>query len=352
MKKVIMGVILTMIILVGCTGPKTFVSDITEVKGLAYGQEQEDMILFSDLEKEFQNNNINLIKESYDEEVRGHYSLEDDQVRITVLVDTRAFPDQPFVSGVFIDRLNKDTLLSEQPAIKAIASLMGEEQVITWVAAQEEKTTGVSKSNEPIKDVWGIDRCYLFFEDWPERDTRRLEFRWALKPHIPVIFEAVAGQIQESGLLVTGYLEGPGGETLVATNPQYYLLKRIPYPKGEKIPLGIDQAAAYQIMHDTNKTGSYSVQLYGYMGDDLAYPARVEAMPGLKEIIQLMNMGQDEFAAIADQVNRELTEAKRIRNNIYKGEYYVEGEVGEYRYTITVPQGIVIYNFTVLIEKI
>lgn len=347
-----------MLLLTGCVNSNASMSGIGEVgidtirQELIYNTEQEGIILLSDLEKEFQNNNMPLIKNTHPDAMKGQYNLEDDRARITILVDSLTSPGHQFISDIFIEPLNNYMLLFEHPAIKIIADVMGEEQLLTWVAERESEMTQAGKNNEMIQELLAIDRCYLFFEYRPESDTRRLDFRWALKPDISMAFEEIAHYLEQNGMLITGYIEGTGGESLIATNSEYYILKKTAYSMDKKIPIDIDQAAAYQVMHDKNKPGNYSLQLHGYMRDDLSYPTQLEAMPGLDKITQLMDMGQEDFLAIADEINKELTEAKRIRNNNLNGVYYFEGELGGYRYIITVPQGILLYNFTVLIEKI
>ncbi|HHX61279.1 MAG TPA: hypothetical protein GX707_11305 [Epulopiscium sp.] len=349
MKRFIMAM-MSMVMLAGCANPYTSKSQIGSV-----GREsirQENLILFSDLEKGFQDNNMKLIKVTPLDAPEEQYNFEDDRVTITVMVDALTFQDEQFVSDIFIDPLNNYMKLAEHPAVKIMADMMGEEQLLAWVADRENGRTQAGKNHKNIQELLAMDRCYLFYEYWSGSDRRGLGFSWAFKPSISTAFEKIARQLEEDGMLTTGYIQGAGGETLTATNSGYYLLQRMAHSVGEDIAVDIDQAAAYQVMHDKNKPGNYSVQLYGYMRSDLTYPAHVEDMPGLDEITQLMNMGQEEFTAITDEINKELTEAKKIRNNNLRGEYYFQGEVGGYRYIITVPQGIAVYNFTVLIEKI
>lgn len=349
MKRFIMAM-MSMVMLAGCANPYVSKSQIGSV-----GREsirEENLILFSDLEKEFQDNNMNFIKVTPPDAPKEEYKFEDDRVTITVTVDAFTFQEGHFISDVFIEPLNNYMKLSEHPAVKIMADMMGEEQLLAWVADRENGRTQAGENHENIQELLALDRCYLFYEYWSGSDTRGLGFRWAFKPNISKAFEEIARQLEENGMLTTGYIQGAGGETLTATNPDHYVLKRMAHSVGDDIAVDIYQAAAYKVMHDKNEPGNYGVQLYGYMRSDLAYPAHVEDMPGLDKITQLMNMGQEEFAAITDEINKELTEAKKIRNNNLSGEYYFEGEVGEYRYIITVPQGIAVYNFTVLIEEI
>lgn len=357
MKKLTMCMVMSMMVLVGCTSPGNSASKVREMgkesfwQGLTYDTEQDNMILFSDLEEAFKINNIPLIKETYPDALSGQYNFNDDRISITVLVDEFIWPGHELVSGVFIEPRNNYMLLSEHPSVESVARVMGKEGLLTWLADREGEMTQAGKSNQNINDLLAIDRCYLYFDYQSASDTRRLAFKWMPKPHIAKAFEEIAPRLEENGMLTTGYIEGPGGETLIMANSPYYLLTKMGYFSSDN-KVVVEKAAAYQIMHNTKKPDTYSVQLSGYMRGDLAYPTQIEAMPGLEEISQRMNMGQKEFMAITGEINKELTEAKRVRNNIYSGDYYKEGEVGEYRYVITVPQGMAVYNFTVLMEKI
>lgn len=344
-------------VLVGCTGQDFTSYQILEgvkesfKQGQIYTTDQEDAVLLSALEKELERSKISLIKARDLDGQSGQYDFADDEISMTILIDEQVSLGHSLVSSIYIQAKNNYMRLADHPAIKAVAKVMGEEQLLTWLAEREGEMTQAGKINDDIRAVLALGRCYLSFDYWSGSDTRYVDFSWAFKPHVPESFTAIANQLEDEGLLVTGYVEGPGGETLTATNSHYYRLKRMASSRKSK-PVGLNHAAAYQLMHDKNKPGSYSLQLYGYMRDDLAYPSKVEEMPGIDELAQLMKIGQETLGAITAEINAGLTEAKKARNKHYSGDYYREGRVGEYRYIITVPQGILVYNFTVLIEKI
>lgn len=346
---------MSIIILTGCVGPNSSVSQIGGLEGEAiireslYDVEQEGAITLEALEKEFRNNKMNLVNVSEDGATTAHYHLEekDDEENITILVDTVTSPDNPIISEIVMSD-SKD--LSQHPMVKIIASVMGEEKLLTWVAEQEGRVKGADKSNDIIMEVLPLERCYLSFEYWPGSEEKTLNFLWALKPHISMAFEEIARQLENQGMMTTGYIEGLGGSTLTATNSDYYLLTRRGYNTEKKIDPDIGQAVSYRVMHDI-KSGDYSIQLYGYMMEDLSYITEVETMPGLDELTQMMGMGQEDFLAITGAINKELTEARKLQNENLRRDTYVEGSVGAYHYTINVPSGWGTYRFTVLIEE-
>ncbi len=358
MKRLIIAVTTSMVLLVGCASQSSTVTQIREggretyQEGLIYDTEQEDAILFSDLEKEFKNNNMVLTEDDHPDALRGVYKFDDGRVNIRVLVDEFIVADRPLVSGVFMEPRNNYMLLGDHPGVKAIASVMGKDHLLTWLADREGEMTQAGIDKKDIEEILTMGRSYLSFNYSARSDTRRLEFKWAFQPEIPRVFEGIGGQLEEDGMLITGYIKGAQGETLVATSSNYGLFAQNSFFANEKMQENVDKAVAYEVMHDTTRPDTYSVQAHGYMRGDPAHPKQVEAMPGLDKISQRMNMGQDAFLAITAEINKELEEAKRVRNNVYKGVYYVEGEVGEYRYAIAVPSGNVLYNFTVLLEKI
>ena len=112
----------------------------------------------------------------------------------------------------------------------------------------------------------------------------------------------------------------------------------------------VGQAVAYKVMVNKDKPNNYSVQLYGYMKEELSYKTKVETMPGLDEITKLMNMDEKDFTHITEKVNEELTKARELLNYNLQREYYSEGDIGDYHYTVLVPEGFDVYRFTVLIE--
>lgn len=335
MKKLIVGIVIGMALLTGCTG----IEQDPIIQESLYNVEQENRIVFSDLEEKFQDADINFARVSETGSPITQYSYGDENGRVTILIS----PDYQIINEIIIE---SEQDLSRHPLVKILAPMIGEEKLLTWLAEQE------GCREEFIQDILVLDRNYIYFECWPGYDSQRLEFIWVPKPHIPMELEEIAQQLEDDDLLTTSYIEGIGGQTLTATNLDYYYLTKMRYKRDFKQDVYVGQAATYKVMQSKDTPSNYSLQLYGYMKEDLSYKTKVEKMPGLHAIIKLMNMDQEDFVAITKKINQELTKARELQNYNLQREYYVEGDLGGYHYTIMVPEGIGIYTFTVLIEKI
>lgn len=348
MKRLIIGIALSMALLTGCVGG----NQEPIIQEALYDVEQDDMLKFSDLTKEIEQSGINFERVSGEDDPTMQYSYSDDNGHIIVFVDGLASPDHQIIRQIII---RSELDLSQHPMVKILAPIVGEEKLLAWVAKQENQVAETAKQKDEeqiIQDVLALNRSYMFFEYWPGSKYKVLEFTWAPKPHIPVDFEEIAQQLEEHDIQTTSYIEGVGGQTLTATNSDYYSLTKTRHNRTDGIePKGdIGQAAAYKVMGNKDKPNNYSVQLYGYMEENLSYKTRVEEMPGLDEITKLMNMDEEDFSRITEKVNEELTKARELLNYNLQQEYYLEGDVGDYHYIIMVPEGIKVYRFTVLIE--
>ena len=273
MKKLIAGIAMSIMILTGCAGPGASISQIggleegTVIQETLYEVEQEGVITLEALEKELKNNNINLVKVSGEVYSFAQYNVEDDEGRIIIFTNTSVSPGNQIISSITIDHSSG---LSQHPIVKGIANVMGEEKLLTWVGEQEGRVKGADDNNDDIMEILPLGRCYLSFEYWPGSETKTLKFSWALKPHISKAFQEIARQLEDQGMITTGYIKGPGGETLIATNSDYYLLTKRGSHRGQAVDMDISQGATYRIMHDS-QSGHYSVQIYGYIKEDLSY---------------------------------------------------------------------------------
>lgn len=327
-------------LLTGCVG----VDQKTIAQGSQSDMEEEYINISSDLIVELKKIGVTFEKEDGEDSPIVPASYEDEYGRVRFLLEDLISLDDRRINKIFID---SQLDLSQHPVVQVVADTIGDEEILTWLANQEKRVIQTNQE-ETIQELLVLDRNYLFFEYLPGSEIRTLEIEWSVKPKVPMDFEDIANQLEEHGLLITGYIEGMGGQTLIATNPDYCFLEKRKYQNRE-MDTDRGQAATYKVMRDTSN--NYSVQLYGYMGADLSYKTKVENMPGLDEIIELMKMDQEDFTTITEKVNVELSEARELLNDNLQREYYLEGGVGEYHYTVMVPEGIGIYNFTVLIER-
>ena len=139
MKRFITGMIISMMVLVGCGGPDATTKQIREggretfLPGSRYDTEQEDAILFSDLQTEFQKSNMHFIKDRHPDALTEEYYIEDDRVTITVLVDKLIWQEHAYVKDIFIAPRNNYMILSKQPEVKAVASVIGEYELLNWM---------------------------------------------------------------------------------------------------------------------------------------------------------------------------------------------------------------------------
>ena len=331
-----------MALLTGCRG----VGQEPVNKGALNNIEQDGMIVFSDLEKELQEAGMNFERVSEDDSPITEYIYKDGAEWIMVSLHGLTSPDNQIIRQIIIQ---SQLDLSQNPMVKILAPIIGEEKLLNWLKEQEKQ---VAQANEEkiIQDVLALDRNYIFYESWPGHEERVLEFTWAPKPRVSIEFKAIERQLEEHNLLVTDYIEGLGGQTLTATNSDYYSLTKMRHNRDNRRKGDVGQAVAYKVMVNKDKPNNYSVQLYGYMEEDLSYKTKVETMPGLDEITKLMNMDHESFSKIMEKVNEELTKARELQNYNLQREYYSEGDIGEYHYIVMVPEGFDVYRFTVLIE--
>ncbi len=332
-----------MMILTGCKAPEVV------SQGEVYDPDQDHMIGFENLKNELEKNGIDIQGDTYEDDFVTHYNLEDDSAQTTILVDTHDSLNRELISQIFISAQNVQTDLSQHPVVKSIAAIMEEEKIIGWVKEVEEQRIQAGEDDR-VNELLVMDRCYLDFKSWSYSDGQTLEFTWAKKPRPSAQFQQIAAQLEDGAMITTGYIEGPGGQSLIATNSDYYYLTRSGHWPYEGLDKDVGQAAAYRLMSGRREPNDYSIQLYGYMKEDLSYTTKVEEMPGLYQITQWMNMDNGDFLAVTDKINKELTKARELQNYNTRHEYYVEGDVGAYHYTLLVPAGMGVYNFTVLIE--
>jgi len=341
MKKIIVSIVLSMVLLTGCGNMGQNVLE----KKLDGNVEQGYLELSSEVIAKLEKAGVDFYE--YDEGIPFLMpaSYENEYGRVTFSTNELLSTDQRIVTQITIE---SQWDLSHHPLVEVLAEVMEEETVLAWLAKQEDQLIKTDQQ-EFIQEAFVQDKNYLFYEYFPGSEIRTLEFVWAPKTYVPEEFIEIADQLKEYDLLITGYIEGIGGQSLIATNPYYYFLEKRRYDRDKKLASDMSQAASYKIMLD--KSGNHSVQLYGYMDEDLAYKTQVEEMPGLGQLVKLTHMGQEDFLAIGEKINEELAEARKLLNDNLQREYYTEGDLGEFRYTVMVPEGIGIYNFTVLIEN-
>lgn len=341
MKKIIIGVVISIICLTGCgkMGPNRIEKELHD------NIEQGYLELSSDIIAKLEKAGVDFYEYEDGLSFTMPASFENEYGKVTFLTDELLATGRRIVNQITIE---SQWDLSQHPVVMVLAQEMEEEKVLAWVASQEKQVIETNQK-EVIQEFLVQDKNYIFFKYFPGSEIRTLEFVWAAKPSVPEDFKEIALQLEGHGLLTTGYIEGLGGQTLIATNPNYWFFEKMRYQRDKKTSFDKGQAATYKVMLD--KSNQYSVQLYGYMDEDLSYKTQVEKMPGVGEMMDLMKMDQKGFSAITGKINEELTEARTILNDNLQREYYSEGDVGEYHYTVMVPGGIGIYNFTVLIEN-
>lgn len=353
MKKIIISMVMSMVLLTGCGSMKQDAIGM----GLDHNVEQAYLELPSDIIAKLEKAGVDFHEygEEYYFDMPGNYeedlsflmpgSYEDEYGRVNFLTDELLSSGRRIVNQITIE---SQWDLSQHPVVKVLAQVMEEEKVLAWVANQEKQVIETNQK-EVIQEFLVQDKNYIFFEYFPGSEIRTLEFVWAPKPSVPEDFKEIAQRLEGHGLLTTGYIEGVGGQTLIATNSNYWFLEKMRYQRDKETPFDKGQAVTYKVMLDGYS--KYSVQLYGYMDEDLSYKTKVEKMPGVSEVMDLIKMDQKGFSAITEKINEELTNAREILNDNLQREYYSEGDIGEYHYTVMVPEGIGMYNFTVLIES-
>lgn len=367
MKKLITGIFICGIILTGCIGAKymgTKINSINTVSAVTYESPyemiQDNTIMLSDLEKELQDRGIGLEARNRYNKYTSEYYLEYEGTVINIVCyDITDKKENEVITDIHMNWDDK-VELNNHPVVESIANLIGKEKVLTWIKEKEEKWDKIAQENskeesymDSFAEFLNIERCFIHLMGWNSNRgyNRNLEFTWAFVPYVGKEFEGIAGDLERSGLLVTGYIEGAGGNQINAMSPEYNFLEENGYNNDRVDEIDITKSVAYKVMYDKNKKDSYSVQLYGHMREDLSYVTKVEEMAGLDAISRAMNMDGKDFIKLTNQINKELTKARELLNPNLQRDYYIEGEMGEYNYIIAVPSGLRAYRFTVLIEK-